>query len=92
MMAKDLFWIAIRLLLNQKNLLKIFYAGHAVPDDSESDDDSSSSPRASRLDSEGGMAVPDQDEDSPAEERERPPKEPKKPREPDFGTSILLLY
>ena len=59
-----------------------------MPDDSDSDDDSSSS--RDRVDSEGGMAVPDQEVDSPKEperERERPPKEPK---EPEFGEPPFL--
>lgn len=61
----------------------ILCAGHAVPDDSDSEDDSDGSPTRSRADETGGMAIPDAAPQSPPKEKER--DRPKEGRDPDFG-------
>ena len=63
-------------------------AGHAVPDDSDSEDDSDGSPTRSRADETGGMAIPDAAPQSPPKEKER--DRPKEGRDPDFGMTFTV--
>ena len=66
------------------------YTGHAVPDESDSEDDSEASPSHRRNgddSSDGGMAIPDAVE-SPKKERER--ERPKEERGPEFGKPLPI--
>lgn len=98
-----LIFSSARFLVNANERAVCGFAGQAAPDDSDSENDSESSPTQSRrnLDQEsmssGGMAIPDADE-PPPKEKQREPREPKEPREkePNFGESAffytLLLF